>query len=126
MTRTYRLLCLRGTSARCVTVLVTKEKAVISKNELVLAIAGGIFVIEALSVMIQIGSIKLRGKKVFRMAPIHHHFELKGWPEPLIIVRFWIVSVICALVTLGTLKLRCLQTLTIFSRVQPDTYSMAR
>jgi len=80
--------------------------AVISKNELVLAIAGGIFVIEALSVMIQIGSIKLRGKKVFRMAPIHHHFELKGWPEPLIIVRFWIVSVICALVTLGTLKLR--------------------
>jgi phospho-N-acetylmuramoyl-pentapeptide-transferase len=80
--------------------------AVISKNELVLMIAGGVFVVEALSVIIQIGSIKLRGKRVFRMAPIHHHFELKGWPEPLIIVRFWIVSVICALITLGTLKLR--------------------
>ena len=80
--------------------------AVISKNELVLLIAGGIFVVEALSVIIQIGSIKLRGKRVFRMAPIHHHFELKGWPEPLIIVRFWIISVICALVALATLKLR--------------------
>jgi phospho-N-acetylmuramoyl-pentapeptide-transferase len=80
--------------------------AVISKNELVLLVAGGVFVAEALSVIIQIGSIKLRKKRVFRMAPIHHHFELAGWPEPLIIVRFWIVSVICALVTLGTLKLR--------------------
>jgi phospho-N-acetylmuramoyl-pentapeptide-transferase len=80
--------------------------AVISKNELVLLVAGGVFVVEALSVIIQIGSIKLRRKRVFRMAPIHHHFELAGWPEPLIIVRFWIVSVICALVTLGTLKLR--------------------
>jgi len=80
--------------------------AVISKNELVLLVAGGVFVGEAVSVIIQIGSIKLRRKRVFRMAPIHHHFELAGWPEPLIIVRFWIVSVICALVTLGTLKLR--------------------
>ncbi|MEE8312461.1 MAG: phospho-N-acetylmuramoyl-pentapeptide-transferase [Candidatus Binatia bacterium] len=80
--------------------------AVISKNELVLLVAGGIFVVEACSVIIQIGSIKLRGKRVFRMAPIHHHFELAGWPEPLIIVRFWIISIICALVTLGTLKLR--------------------
>jgi len=80
--------------------------AVISKHELVLLIAGGVFVVEALSVIIQIGSIKLRGKRVFRMAPIHHHFELNGWPEPLIIVRFWIVSVICALVSLSTLKLR--------------------
>jgi phospho-N-acetylmuramoyl-pentapeptide-transferase len=80
--------------------------AVISKNEIVLLVAGGVFVVEALSVIIQIGSIKLRGKRVFRMAPIHHHFELKGWPEPLIIVRFWIISIICALVTLGTLKLR--------------------
>jgi phospho-N-acetylmuramoyl-pentapeptide-transferase len=80
--------------------------AVVSKHELVLLIAGGVFVGEALSVIIQIGSIKLRKKRVFRMAPIHHHFELAGWPEPLIIVRFWIVSVICALVTLSTLKLR--------------------
>jgi phospho-N-acetylmuramoyl-pentapeptide-transferase len=80
--------------------------AVISKNELVLLIAGGVFVGEALSVIIQIASIRLRRKRVFRMAPIHHHFELAGWPEPLIIVRFWIVSVICALMTLSTLKLR--------------------
>ncbi len=80
--------------------------AVVSKNELILLIAGGIFVVEACSVIIQIASIKLRGKRVFRMAPIHHHFELAGWPEPLIIVRFWIISVICALVTIGTLKLR--------------------
>jgi phospho-N-acetylmuramoyl-pentapeptide-transferase len=80
--------------------------AVISKHELVLLIAGGVFVGEALSVIIQIASIKLRRKRVFRMAPIHHHFELAGWPEPLIIVRFWIVSVICALMTLSTLKLR--------------------
>jgi phospho-N-acetylmuramoyl-pentapeptide-transferase len=80
--------------------------AVVSKNELVLPIAGGVFVVEALSVMIQLASIKLRGKRVFRMAPIHHHFELSGWPEPLIIVRFWIVSVLCALVALATLRLR--------------------
>ncbi len=80
--------------------------AVISKNELVLLVAGGVFVVEALSVIIQIGSIKLRGKRVFRMAPIHHHFELLGWPEPLIIVRCWIISILCALMTLATLKLR--------------------
>lgn len=80
--------------------------AVISKNELLLFIAGGIFVVETLSVVIQIGSLKLRGKRVFRMAPIHHHFELLGWPEPLIIVRFWIISVLCALATLATLRLR--------------------
>ncbi len=80
--------------------------AVLSKNELVLALAGGVFVAEALSVIIQLASLKLRGSRVFEMAPIHHHYEKKGWPEPLIIVRFWIVSVICALMTLGTLKLR--------------------
>ena len=80
--------------------------AVVSKNELVLPIAGGIFVVEAASVMLQIGSLKLRRKRIFRMAPIHHHFELSGWPEPLIIVRFWIVSVLCALVALATLRLR--------------------
>ena len=80
--------------------------AVITKNELVLVVAGGVFVVEALSVIIQIASYKLRGKRIFRMAPIHHHFELSGWPEPLIIVRAWIISIICALLTLATLKLR--------------------
>ncbi len=80
--------------------------AVISKNEIVLLLAGGVFVVEALSVIIQVASMRLRGKRVFRMAPIHHHFEMVGWPEPLIIVRFWIVSVICALAALATLRLR--------------------
>ncbi len=80
--------------------------AVMSKNEILLVIVGGVFVVEALSVIFQVGSYKLRGKRVFLMAPIHHHYELKGWPEPLIIVRFWIVSIICALVALSTLKLR--------------------
>lgn len=80
--------------------------AVITKNEVLLAICGGIFVIEALSVMIQVASFKTTGKRVFKMAPIHHHFELKGWPEPKVIVRFWIISILLALVTLSTLKLR--------------------
>ncbi|QSX73564.1 phospho-N-acetylmuramoyl-pentapeptide-transferase [Lysobacter arenosi] len=80
--------------------------AVIVRQELVLVIMGGIFVIETLSVMIQVGSFKLTGKRVFRMAPIHHHFELKGWPEPRVIVRFWIISVILVLVGLATLKVR--------------------
>ncbi|NDC39488.1 MAG: phospho-N-acetylmuramoyl-pentapeptide-transferase, partial [Proteobacteria bacterium] len=74
--------------------------------ELVLVVAGGIFVIEALSVIIQRYSFKLTGKRVFRMAPIHHHFELKGWAEPKIIVRFWIISIVLALVSLTSLKLR--------------------
>jgi phospho-N-acetylmuramoyl-pentapeptide-transferase len=80
--------------------------AVLTKNELVLVIVGGLFVFEALSVIIQVGSYKLRRKRVFRMAPIHHHYELKGWEEPKIIVRFWLVSVLLALLALGTLKLR--------------------
>ena len=80
--------------------------AVLTKNELALLIVGGLFVFEALSVIIQVGSYKLRRKRVFRMAPIHHHYELKGWEEPKIIVRFWLVSVLLALVALGTLKLR--------------------
>ena len=80
--------------------------AVIVRQELVLVIMGGIFVIETLSVMIQVGSFKLTGKRVFRMAPIHHHFELKGWPEPRVIVRFWIISVVLVLVGLATLKVR--------------------
>ncbi|MGE0616543.1 MAG: phospho-N-acetylmuramoyl-pentapeptide-transferase [Bacteriovoracia bacterium] len=80
--------------------------AVITKNEILLGICGGIFVIEALSVMAQVASFKMTGKRVFKMAPIHHHFELKGWAEPKVIVRFWIISVLLALVTLSTLKLR--------------------
>ena len=80
--------------------------AVIVRQELVLVIMGGIFVIETLSVMIQVASFKLTGRRVFRMAPIHHHFELKGWPEPRVIVRFWIISVILVLVGLATLKVR--------------------
>jgi phospho-N-acetylmuramoyl-pentapeptide-transferase len=80
--------------------------AVITKNEILLALCGGIFVMEALSVMAQVASFKMTGKRVFRMAPIHHHFELKGWPEPKVIVRFWIISILLALMTLSTLKLR--------------------
>ena len=80
--------------------------AVIIKQEVVLVIVGGIFVIETLSVIFQVGSYKLRRKRIFRMAPIHHHFELKGWAEPKIIVRFWIIAIILALVAISTLKLR--------------------
>ena len=80
--------------------------AIIIKQEALLAIAGGIFVLETFSVIIQVLSFKWRGKRVFRMAPIHHHFELKGWNEGKIVVRFWIVSVILALIALSTLKLR--------------------
>lgn len=80
--------------------------AVLVRQELVLFIMGGIFVVETLSVMLQVGSYKLTGKRVFRMAPIHHHFELLGWPEPKVIVRFWIISVVLVLFGLATLKLR--------------------
>lgn len=80
--------------------------AVIIKQEILLVIVGGIFVMETLSVIIQVLSFKWRGKRVFRMAPIHHHFELKGWNEEKIVVRFWIISIILALIALSTLKLR--------------------
>src|SRR6186713_3487755 len=80
--------------------------AVIVRQEIVLFIMGGVFVVETLSVVLQVISFKLTGKRVFRMAPIHHHFELKGWPEPKVIVRFWIITVILVLVGLATLKLR--------------------
>ena len=80
--------------------------AVASKNELTLVILGGIFVLETVSVIVQVVSFKLTGKRVFKMAPIHHHFELKGWAEPKVIVRFWIISIMLALVALATLKLR--------------------
>ncbi len=80
--------------------------AVLVRQEIVLIIMGGIFVVETLSVILQVGSFKLRGQRIFRMAPIHHHYELKGWPEPRVIVRFWIVSLILVLVGLATLKLR--------------------
>lgn len=80
--------------------------AVITKHEIVLAVIGGIFVVEAMSVILQVGSFKLRGKRIFKMAPIHHHFEIKGWAEPKVIVRFWIMGIILALIGLSTLKLR--------------------
>lgn len=80
--------------------------AVITKQEMLLVIVGGVFVIEALSVIFQVGSYKYRGKRIFRMAPIHHHFELKGVAEPKIIVRFWIITIILALVAISTLKMR--------------------
>jgi phospho-N-acetylmuramoyl-pentapeptide-transferase len=80
--------------------------AVATKHEIVLAIVGGLFVLEALSVIIQVASFKATGKRVFRMAPLHHHFEQKGWQESTVVVRFWIVSVVLALVGLATLKLR--------------------
>lgn len=80
--------------------------AVMVRQELVLFIMGGVFVMETVSVMLQVGSYKLRGKRVFRMAPIHHHYELKGWPEPRVIVRFWILSLVFVLIGLATLKLR--------------------
>ncbi|MBF0147883.1 MAG: phospho-N-acetylmuramoyl-pentapeptide-transferase [Magnetococcales bacterium] len=80
--------------------------AMVTRHEVVLAIIGGIFVLETFSVILQVASFKLTGKRVFRMAPIHHHFELKGWAEPKIIVRFWIISIILALIGLATLKIR--------------------
>ena len=80
--------------------------AVIVRQELVLLIMGGVFVMETVSVILQVASFKLTGKRIFRMAPIHHHFELKGWPEPRIIVRFWIITVVLVLIGLATLKLR--------------------
>ena len=80
--------------------------SVCTKHEIVLAIIGGLFVIEALSVIIQVAVYKITGKRVFLMAPIHHHFEKLGWAEPQIVIRFWIISVILALIGLATLKLR--------------------
>ncbi|REL31901.1 phospho-N-acetylmuramoyl-pentapeptide-transferase [Thalassotalea euphylliae] len=80
--------------------------AVLVRQELVLVIMGGVFVMETVSVILQVGSYKLRGQRIFRMAPIHHHYELKGWPEPRVIVRFWIISIVLVLVGLATLKLR--------------------
>jgi len=80
--------------------------AVISKNEILYIIIGGIFVIETLSVILQVGYFKLRKKRIFKMAPIHHHFELKGWPEPKVIVRFWIISIFLAIFSVATLKMR--------------------
>ena len=80
--------------------------AIIVKHEIVLAIIGGLFVLETLSVIIQVASFKLTGKRVFRMAPIHHHFEKKGWPESTVVIRFWIIAIVLALVGLATLKLR--------------------
>jgi phospho-N-acetylmuramoyl-pentapeptide-transferase len=81
--------------------------AVITKQEILLVLVGGLFVMEALSVILQVGYFKItKGQRIFKMAPIHHHFELKGWAEPKVIVRFWIISIILALISMSTLKLR--------------------
>jgi len=81
--------------------------AVITKQEILLVIVGGLFVIEALSVIFQVSFFKMtNGRRIFRMAPLHHHFELKGWPEPKVIVRFWIISIALALLSMSTLKMR--------------------
>ncbi|KAA6186627.1 phospho-N-acetylmuramoyl-pentapeptide-transferase [Thiohalocapsa marina] len=80
--------------------------AVVAKQELILMVMGGVFVLETLSVMLQVASFKLTGKRLLRMAPLHHHFELKGWPEPRVIVRFWIVTVVLVLIGLASLKIR--------------------
>jgi len=80
--------------------------SIISKHEIVLAIVGGLFVLETVSVIIQVISFKLTGKRVFMMAPLHHHFEKKGWAESTVVIRFWIISIILALIGLATLKLR--------------------
>ncbi len=80
--------------------------AVIVRQEIVLLIMGGVFVMETVSVILQVASFKLTGRRIFRMAPLHHHFELKGWAEPKVIVRFWIITVILVLIGLATLKLR--------------------
>jgi phospho-N-acetylmuramoyl-pentapeptide-transferase len=80
--------------------------AVVTKHELVLGVIGGLFVLETVSVMVQVASFKLTGRRVFRMAPLHHHYEEKGWAEPTIVIRFWIIAVILALIGLSTLKLR--------------------
>ena len=78
----------------------------ITKHELVLVIMGGLFVLETVSVIVQVLSFKLTGKRVFRMAPLHHHFEQKGWAEQTIVIRFWIIAIILAMAGLSTLKLR--------------------
>jgi len=80
--------------------------AIIARHEIVLVIMGGVFVAETLSVILQVISFKFRGKRIFKMAPLHHHFELSGWPEPRVIVRFWIITFVLVLVGLATLKLR--------------------
>ena len=86
--------------------IITGTIAVATKHEIVLGIVGGLFVLEAVSVIVQVVSFKLTGKRIFKMAPLHHHFEQLGWTEPQIVIRFWIISVMLALGGLATLKLR--------------------
>ena len=95
-----------ATSARSRSAPRSARVAVIVRQEIVLFVMGGVFVLETVSVMLQVASFKLTGKRIFRMAPIHHHFELKGWAEPKVIVRFWIISFVLVLAGLATLKIR--------------------
>ena len=87
-------------------VIFKKTIAVLVRQEFLLVIMGGVFVMETVSVILQVGSYKLRGVRIFRMAPIHHHYEKKGWPEPRVIVRFWIITLMLVLLGLATLKVR--------------------
>ena len=80
--------------------------AILTKQELLLVVVGGLFVVECASVILQVASFKLRGKRIFRMAPLHHHFELAGWSETKVTIRFWIIAIMFALMSLATLKLR--------------------
>ncbi|MEH6561279.1 MAG: phospho-N-acetylmuramoyl-pentapeptide-transferase, partial [Marinobacter sp.] len=80
--------------------------AVIVRQEIILFIMGGVFVMETVSVILQVASFRLTGRRIFRMAPLHHHFELKGWPEPRVIVRFWVITVVLVLIGLASLKIR--------------------
>ena len=86
--------------------IVVGAVAVAIKHEIVLGIVGGLFVLETVSVIVQVASFKLTGKRVFRMAPLHHHYELKGWKETQVVVRFWIITIVLVLLGLSTLKLR--------------------
>jgi phospho-N-acetylmuramoyl-pentapeptide-transferase len=95
-----------GTSARSGSAERWERWRLLTKQELLLPIVGGVFVLEGLSVILQVGSFKLRGKRIFRMAPLHHHFELIGWAEPKVFTRFLIVGIVFALFSLATLKLR--------------------
>ena len=79
--------------------------AVTNRQEILFFIAGGLFIVEALSVFLQIFSFRLRGKRIFKMAPLHHHYELKGWPEPMVVVRFWIISIILAVISVSVLRI---------------------
>ena len=105
-TTTVEVQATAGAELQTLNATVGSTISIITKHELVLAIIGGLFVLEAVSVIVQVASFKMTGRRVFRMAPLHHHFEQKGWEEPTIVIRFWIIASILAIAGLATLKLR--------------------